>query len=91
MVYKSAVDDVGVRGRPTIKWKSRVLKYLKESWNKGLREMGSTRMECMDRNKWRHFCRGHPLRKSPETGVRVDDIRLDQIRSYYYYYYYYYY
>ncbi len=60
------MDAVGVRGRPPIKCKDRVLEYLKERGDRRLRGMESSRVECMDRNKWRLFCRGHPLRKSQE-------------------------
>ncbi len=76
-IYKIGVDAVGVRGSPPIKWKDRVLEYLRErGWDRRLRGMVNARVECMDRSKWRLFCHGHPLKGVPRNRCQS---RLDQI------------
>ncbi len=57
----SIVDAVGARGRPSVKQADRVLEYVRERVERRMRGLQHARRECMDRNKWRLFCRGHPL------------------------------
>ena len=60
-VYKSDINAVGVRGRPLVRWDDRVLEYVRERGDRRVRSMQQARRECMDRDRWRLFCRGHPL------------------------------
>ncbi len=59
-VYVSSVEGPNRRGRPLGKWEDKVKEYVSE---KGVRENGLdwTRRECMDRERWRSVCHGHPL------------------------------
>ncbi len=59
-VYLSNVESTNRRGRPLGRWKDRVREYVSE---KGVRGNGLewVRRECMDRERWRSVCRGHPL------------------------------
>ncbi len=59
-VYLSSVEGSSRRGRPLGKWEDRVKEYLSE---RGVRGNGleRARRECMDRERWRSFCHGHPL------------------------------
>lgn len=60
-MYTSKVVAVTERGRPPVKWEDRMLKYVRERSKKSVRGLEDARRECKDRNKWRLFCRGHPL------------------------------
>ena len=60
-VYRSEVDAVGVRGRPPVKWEDRVIEYVNERGEGRIRGLENAREECKNREKWRLFCRGHPL------------------------------
>ncbi len=62
-VYMGVVNVVGARGRPPVKWGDRVLENsVKEREERRMRGLEHARRECKDRNKWRLFCRGHPLK-----------------------------
>ncbi len=66
-VYDGRIEEGGVRGRPPVKWISRVSEY----WSK---RVGSSRIECAERGyqireRWRHFCRSHPLEGSSCEGA----------------------
>ncbi len=52
-ICKSRMDSVGVRGIPPMKWEDRVLEYLRERKDRRLIGVENTRVECMDRRKWR--------------------------------------
>ena len=57
-VYVSEVDGDRGRGRPRLRWRDGVEKYLGEgglSWGEGRQMTG-------DRGTWRRFVRGHSLR-----------------------------
>ncbi|MEL7177812.1 MAG: reverse transcriptase domain-containing protein [Pseudomonadota bacterium] len=56
-VYESEVSGPGVRGRPPVKWLSRVEEYMKE---RNVRGLNAGRELCRDRDRWRRLCRGHP-------------------------------
>ncbi len=60
-VYMSMIDVVGARGRPLVKWGDTVLEYVRERGERRMRVFQHASRECSDRNKWRLFCRGHPL------------------------------
>ncbi len=53
----SSVEDPKRRGRPLGRWEDRVKGYMSERGN----ELEWARRECMDRERWRSVCRGHPL------------------------------
>ncbi len=59
-VYMSNVEGTNRRGRPLARWEDRVKEYVNE---RGVRGKGLewARKECMDRERWRSVCRGHPL------------------------------
>ncbi len=58
-VYRSSVEGPNKKGRPLERWEDRVKKY----GERGVRGNGleRARRECMDRERWRSVCRGHPL------------------------------
>ena len=60
-LYNSDINAVGVRGRPLVRWDDRVLEYVRERGDRRVRSMQQARRECMNRDRWRLFCRGHPL------------------------------
>ncbi len=71
-VYLSSVEGTNRRGKPLGRWEDWVKEYVSE---RGVRENGfwSARRGCMDRERWRSICCGHPLGKRfrRERGVRV--------------------
>ncbi len=70
----SSVEGTNRRGRPLGRWDDRVGEYASE---RGVRGNGLewARGECMDRERWRSVCRGHPLggRFWREQGIRAID------------------
>ncbi len=60
-VYMSMVDVVGARGQPSVKCGDKVLEYVRETGKRRMRGLEHGKRECKVRNKWRLFCRGHPL------------------------------
>ncbi len=48
------------RGRPLGRWEDKMKEYVSE---RGVRGNGLewARRKCMDRERWRSLCRGHPL------------------------------
>ncbi len=56
----SSVEGTNRRGRPLERWEDRVWVYVSE---RGVRGNGLkwAKRECMDRERWRFLCRGHPL------------------------------
>ncbi len=73
-VYRSSVEGPNRRGRPLGRWEDRVKEYMSE---RGVRGNGLewARRECMDRERWRSICCGHPLggRFRRERGVGAID------------------
>ncbi len=59
-VYLSSVEGTNRGGRPLGRWRDRVKEYVSE---RGVRGNGLewTRRECIDRERWRYVCHGHPL------------------------------
>ncbi len=74
----SRAEGTNRRGRPLGRWKDRVKEYVSE---RGVRVNGLelARRECMDRERWRSVCRGHPLggRFRRARGVGATDIDFD--------------
>ncbi len=73
-VYLTSVDGPNIRGRPLGRWEDRVKEYVSERGGRG-NGLEWARKECMDREKWRSVCRGHPLggRFRRERGVGAID------------------
>ncbi len=73
-VYLASVEGVNRKGRPLGRWEDRVKEYMSE---RGVRGNGLkwARKECMNRERWRSICRGHPPwgRFRRERGVRAID------------------
>ncbi len=73
-VYVSESVGPSRRGRLPGRWRNRVKKYICES---ATREGGldPARRECLDRERWRLFYRGHTLRERSQTerGIRAID------------------
>ncbi len=72
-VYLSSVEDTNRRGRLLVRWEDMVKEYVNE---RGVRGKGLewARRECMDRERWRSVCCGHPLEgRSRKKGVRAID------------------
>ncbi len=66
-VYMSEIEGGNVRGRPPVKWKHRVQEYVRERGEGSLRNLEQARRECQDRERWKLFCRGHPLVGAPRS------------------------
>ncbi len=60
MMYRSCVEGPNRRGRPLGRWDNRVKEYVSERGIKGNGLEWASR-ECMDRERWRSVCCGHPL------------------------------
>ncbi len=73
-VYLSIVEGANRRGRLLGRWKDRVREYVSERGVRG-NMLEWARRECMDRERWRSVCRGHPLegRFRGERGIRAID------------------
>ncbi len=70
-MYLGSVEGTNRRERPLGRWKDRVKEYVSERGN-GLEW---ARRECMDRERWRSVCCGHPLwgRFQRKRGIRAID------------------
>ncbi len=64
----SEIEGRNVRGRPPVKWRDRVQEYIGERDEGSLRNFEQARRECQDRERWKLFCRGHPLVQGYSTG-----------------------
>ncbi len=73
-VYLGSVEGTNRRGRPVGRWENRVKEYVSE---RGVRRNGLewARRECMERERWRSVCCGHPFweRFRRERGIRALD------------------
>ncbi len=59
-LYPSSDEGPNRRGRPLGRWKDRVKEYVSERKVRG-NGLECARRECMDRERWRPVCHGHPL------------------------------
>ncbi len=75
-VYVSEIEGGNVRGRPPVKWRDRVQEYVRERGEGSLRNLDQTRGECRDRERWKLFCRGHPLVGAPRSR-RQNELKLN--------------
>ncbi len=73
-VYQSSVEGPNRRGRPLGRWEDKVKEYVSERGARG-NGLEWARRECMDRERWRSVCRGHPLGRHfrRERGVGAID------------------
>ncbi len=60
-VYMSEIEGGNVRGQPPVKWRGRVQEFVRERGEGSLRNLEQAERECQDRERWKLFCRGHPL------------------------------
>ncbi len=58
--YQSSVEDPQWRGRPLGRWEDTVKEYVSEREVRG-NGLEWARRECMERERWRPVCHGHPL------------------------------
>ncbi len=58
-VYLSSVEGPNRRGRPLGKWEDKLKEYVSERRVNG-NGLEWERRECMDRERWRSICCGHP-------------------------------
>ncbi len=74
-VYMSESVGPNIRGRPPGRWRDRVKEYLCERVATRGRRLDQAKRECLDRERWRLFCRGDPLggRSRRERDVRAID------------------
>ncbi len=63
----SVMEGGNIRGRPPVKWRDRVQEYVSEKGEGSLRNLEQARRECQDRERWKLFCRGHPLVGAPTS------------------------
>ncbi len=73
-VYLSSAEGTNRRGRPLVRWEDRVREYMNERGVRG-NAWDWARGGCMDRERWRSICRGHPFggHSRRERGVRAID------------------
>ncbi len=74
-VSVSEIKGGNARGRPPVKWRDRVQEYVRERGERSLRSFEQARRECLDRESWKLFCRGHPL-----LGAGVDEMMMTMVR-----------
>ncbi len=77
-VYRSSVVGPSRRERPLGRWEDKVKEYVSKRGARGNR-LEWARRECMDRERWRSVCPGHPLggRFRRELGVRAVDYLIN--------------
>ncbi len=66
-VFVSEIEGGNVRGRPPVKWRDRVQEYVRDRGEGSLRNLEQGRMEYQNRERWKLFCRGHPLVGAPRS------------------------
>ena len=60
-VYVSELDGSNQRGRPLGRWKDKVKEYMCERGDSRGGRLDQARRDCLDRERWRLFCHGHPI------------------------------
>ncbi len=66
----SGTEGKNVRGRPPVKLRDRVQEYVRKRGEGSLRNPEQARRDCQDRERWKLFCRGHPLVGAPRSRRR---------------------
>ncbi len=74
-VYLSSVEGMNRRGRLLERWADRVKEYVSEREVRG-NELEWARRECMDRERWRFICHGHPFGDA-SRGSEVSELLID--------------
>ncbi len=72
-VYLSSVEGPNRRGRLLGRWRNRVKEYMSEGGVRG-NGLAWERRECMDRERWRSICLGHPIRGRFQRERGIGDI-----------------
>ncbi len=74
----SEIKGGNVRGRPPVKWRDRVQEYVRERGEGSLSNFEQARRECQDRDRWKLFCRGHPLVGAPGSRRQNEQNRIEE-------------
>ncbi len=69
-VYMSEIEGGNVRGQLPVKWRDRVQEYIRKRSERSLRKFEQARRECVNRERLKHFCHGHPLVGAPRIRRR---------------------
>ncbi len=69
-VYVSEIKGGNVRGRPPVKWRDRVQEYVRRRGEGPFQSLEQARGECQDRERWKPFCRSHPMVGAPRSRRR---------------------
>ncbi len=80
-MYVSESVGPNSRGRPPGRWRDSIKVYMCERGATRGEGLDQTKRECLDRERWRLFCHGHPLveRSWREQAVRaIDSVFLKQ-------------
>ena len=74
-VYLSEIEGCNQRGKPLGRWRDKMKEYTCERGDSRRGGLEWARRDYLDRERWRLFCRGHPLgeRSWRERGVRDID------------------
>ena len=74
-VYASETDGPRKRGMPVVRWKDRAKNYIHEKIADRGRGIELSRKECVDRERRRLLCHGHPLGEHSWRERSVRDYR----------------
>ncbi len=74
-VYLSSDEGMNRRGRPLGRWKDRVKEYMSEREVRG-NGLEWARRECVERERWRSVCCGHPLGDT-SRGREASELLID--------------
>ncbi len=72
----SSVEGSNRRGRLLGRWEDRVKEYLSEREVRG-NGLEQTRRVCMDKERWRFFCHGHPPLGDVPRGSEASELLID--------------
>ena len=64
-VYVCELEGSNQKGRPLGRWRDKVKEYMCERGDSRGGGLDRARRDCLDRERWRLFCRGHPLENVP--------------------------
>ncbi len=74
-VYVSENMGPNSRGRPLVRWRDRVKKYMCERGATRGGGLDQARRGCLDRERWTLFCCGHTLWRTFLEGARRQSYR----------------
>ena len=81
-------NEIGhISQKTVVRWKDRVKEYMHDKGADGKRGLKQARRKYMDRERWRFFYHGHPLRKRiwRKSGVREKSKKIRKIKHIYIY------